>query len=92
MTTLERLAKLAYEKMIEQMYIGGPKATWEEQSRSLRDDWIASTRSVVEGMKDAPLMSIIERVISRYPVMKGGGGIMVEIWDAMIDTILEEKP
>lgn len=55
MTTLEMLAKLAYEKMVERLEARHPtgyKYPWEEEAQILRDDWIASTRAAVEKLKE----------------------------------------
>lgn len=52
MTTLERLARLAYEEMTRP-YDGVVDPTlWGNAPQQLRDDWLVSTRAVLDGMKE----------------------------------------
>lgn len=86
MTTLERLAKLAYEKMVTQQNWPAQGRIWETELQELRDNWIASTRTVVEGMLELPeeIQGVV-RKSSGYPTGYG-------MYQAAIRAILEEKP
>lgn len=86
MTTLERLAKLAYEDMVKRrIRLKIPVRAWEEESKDLQGIWIATARSVVEGMR--------EPVPPKIPMGKTAmRSTPLDFWQAVIDTILEETP
>lgn len=94
MTTLERLAKAAFESMLSRHSARGVKfpPNWEGESQQLRDDWMTSTRAVVEGLKK-PTDDITMAVMRRTSIMFGNAErLKCEfIFVAMINAVLEEK-
>lgn len=87
MTTLEQLAKLAYEGMLAKYAARNIfcPPQWEREAQQVRDDWIAAIRAAVEGMREPPS--------PRTPMGKTAmRATPMDFWQAVIDTILEEKP
>lgn len=89
MTTIERLAKLAFEKMLSTMpyelRYGPYTFKWEDEPQTLRDQWIATVRAVVGEMREPPLPP------RTPPGLSGGLVTPPDYWRATIDAILEEK-
>lgn len=92
MTTLERLAKLAFDTMIEvqKPWFGdGSKMIWETESQELRDCWVASIRAVVERLQEQD--QVMYDGVSKLDKLWRQNN-SAEILKAQMLAILEEKP
>jgi hypothetical protein len=89
MTTLEQLAKLAYERMFNRTFWRMSslevKPNWEGEVQLLRDDWIETTRAVIEGLREIQLPP------KTPPGRSGTIATPLDFWLARLNAILEEK-
>jgi hypothetical protein len=86
MTTLERMAKAACMAVLVKLKSSRPETAWEDQSPENKELWVAAIRAALEVIRERPPSPTTPM---NKPPMRA---TPLDFWQAVIDTILEEKP